>query len=404
MLGLRVRELPDMVAESGDSTKTSPRSLAAEDIQGDVVWMLNPTKRLASSTGLAWLGVLSLASCSTPPAQPIEILAELQARPGNPAITFDGRLLFTQHPIDQPEFKVVELREDGEIRPFPTKNWSRDRMGAVLGIEARSNGLVWMLDMGGNGLSPKIIAWDTKRESLAHQIQIPETVRVESSFLQDLAVVEKHGIVVLADMTLPGPFDAPEPALIVVDIDMGTARRVLQSDPSFMPTVDRIVVEGSPLQTKTKGGDLRDLRMALNPITVDPAQEWIYYGAMSGTQIYRIPTKVLANPELGDEAIRASIEPYAKKAPSDGFRVDGQGQVFVTDLEGNGIGVATPDGYRLEFTDPSIAWADGLAFDRDGAVVVTVNQLHLHEKHHGGVGAGQPPYLILRLNEVRAKR
>ncbi len=367
--------------------------------------MLNPNSLWRCVGPLSLVTVLSLVGACAGPPQSIEVLAELKTRPGNPAVTVDGRLLFSQHPLDNPEFKVVELTKEGEVIPFPTTSWSRDRLGAVIGLEARSNGLVWILDMGGGGISPKLVAWDARNDSLAHQIQIPETVRVPSSFLQDMAIVERYGVVVIADMTLPGPFATPEPAFLVIDIETGLAWRVLEGDPSFMPTVGEINIGDTRLEVLTDGGDVRPHRMALNPISVDPAQEWIYYGAVSGERIYRIPTAALANQELTPDELRDTIEPYADKAPSDGFRVDGQGRVFVTDLEQSGIGIATPEGYEVALSDPAIfPWPDGLAFDGSGSLIVTVNQLHRHPDLNGGEDESKAPYAILRLNDLKAER
>lgn len=350
------------------------------------------------------LWLLLVASCASS-SQPVEVLAEPMIRPGDPAVTVDGRLIFSQHPLDAPDWQVVELLDNGEIVPFPTPSWSRDRLGAVIGIEARSDGLVWILDMGGKGITPKLIAWDSVRGSLAHQIQIPETVRVDSSYLQDLAIIEKYGVAVIADMTLPEPFGTPEPALIVVDIETGLARRVLQGDPSFLPTVNSITIGDARVERLTAGGDLRALQLSLNPITVDPSQDWIYYGAASGHRIYRLPTAALADPELSPDELRATIETYAQKAPSNGIRVDGQGRVFVTDVQASGIGLATPTGYEVLLSDPDLfPWPDGLAFDRSGALIVTVNQLHRHPELNGGDDESKPPYKILRLNEWKALR
>ena len=348
------------------------------------------------------------ASCATP-GESVEVLALLETRPGNPAVTVDGRILFSQHPLDAPEFKVVELRENGDVVPFPSSSWSRDRLGAVIGIEARSNGLVWILDMGGGGISPKLMAWDALNDTLAHQHQIPAPARVEASFLQDLAVVERYGIVVIADMTLPGPFATPEPALIVVDIETGAARRVLQGHASFMPTLPDVTIEdprgNTRLAALTDGGDVRALKLGLNGISVDPSQDWIYFGCVSGESVFRIPTAALANPELAQEDLGAMIEVYGDKGPSDGLRVDGQGRVFVTDLEQSGIGIATPDGYELVVSGTDLyAWPDGLAFDQDGSLIVTVNQLHRHPSLNGGKHGGTVDYVILRLNDLKAQR
>ena len=57
--------------------------------------------------------------------QEVVIIAEFQQRPGNPAVTPDGRMIVSMQPIDAPEIKVVEVLSDGTNRPFPNEEWSR---------------------------------------------------------------------------------------------------------------------------------------------------------------------------------------------------------------------------------------------------------------------------------------
>ena len=131
----------------------------------------------------------------------------------------------------------------------------------------------------------------------------------------------------------------------------------------------------------------------------------MYYGAASGGQVYRIPAGALADPELPPEELQALIEPYASKPVSDGFRVDGHGRVIVTDLSESGIGVTGPLGYELLIADSErLRWPNGLAFDSNGAVIVTVNELHRHPELNGGEDESSGSYAILRLNEVKAEQ
>jgi hypothetical protein len=57
----------------------------------------------------------------------LEVLARLDARPGNPALTPDGRLIVSLHPFPYGEPSpnhVVEVKEDGSTQPFPNDDWS----------------------------------------------------------------------------------------------------------------------------------------------------------------------------------------------------------------------------------------------------------------------------------------
>ncbi len=61
------------------------------------------------------LSLLLCAACATQPepAGELELVAELDQAPGNIAVTPDGRLILSQHPIFRPDIKVVELLPDG---------------------------------------------------------------------------------------------------------------------------------------------------------------------------------------------------------------------------------------------------------------------------------------------------
>ena len=63
------------------------------------------------------LPVLLCAACATrpDPTSRLESVAVLSQGPGNIAVTPDGRLIISQHPIYQPEIRVVELVEDIDV-------------------------------------------------------------------------------------------------------------------------------------------------------------------------------------------------------------------------------------------------------------------------------------------------
>jgi hypothetical protein len=48
-------------------------------------------------------------------------------------------------------------------------------LSAVIGVQSDCNGVVWIMDMGGGELPPKMVAWDTKRGELHRIITIPRT-------------------------------------------------------------------------------------------------------------------------------------------------------------------------------------------------------------------------------------
>ncbi|MFN6955035.1 MAG: L-dopachrome tautomerase-related protein [Acetobacteraceae bacterium] len=326
-------------------------------------------------------------------------------RIGNPAVTPDGRLLVSRHPLDAPEFKVVEVpRDGGPALPFPNPEVSRG-LDAVIGVRAGEDGVVWMLDMGPR---PRFVGWDTRRDALAGEVPIPAVVLRPNSFLQDFALDQTRGLAFVADMTRGDLVGDSSPAIVAVDLRGGApARRLLQGHPSTQPPDEALVAEGRPLAIARDGAAAPvEARFGLNPITITTDDAWVIYGAMNGNGLWRVPAAALANAALSADALAARVERHREKRGSDGISVDGAGNVYVTDVAASAIGVATENGYRVLARDPALLrWPDGFAFGPDGWLYVTVNQLHLHPAVNGGRGdEGRAPWLVVRIRPLAAGR
>lgn len=356
-------------------------------------------KSLLPAAAFATFGLAGTAQ-----AQPTltEVASFSETRPGNVAVAPDGRIFVSMQPLDAPTYKVVEVRADGTLTPSPTEDWADGPAGevglaAVIGIAAGSDGTIWMLDTGGPETPPKLVGWDTNTNSLAANIPIPADVVVSNSFLQDFALDEDRGVAIIADMTLGNLAGETRPALIVVDLETGAARRLLEGHETFVPPETPVEIDGQRLSNLREDGSTVDLRFGLNPIAIDPSFEWVYYGAVSGTGLYRLPAAMLADPEVDENALAAAIVPYGEKSPSDGIVVDGEGRVFVTDIVASAVGVATAEGYRILVQDERLSWPDGFALGHDGALYVTQNDLHLHPAFNRGEEGGTPPYGLFRI-------
>lgn len=110
------------------------------------------------------------------PTSGFDILAKLVQGPGNVTVTTTGRIIFSQHQFYQPQYSVVELKENGDVVPFPNRdlndrtNDSGLKLDSVLGIRTDAGGIVWMLDNGmRSGVSPKLVGWNSKTDKL-HRI------------------------------------------------------------------------------------------------------------------------------------------------------------------------------------------------------------------------------------------
>ncbi len=345
-------------------------------------------------------------------APELEVAARLDDRPGNPALTPDGRLVLSLHPFPFGEpspYRVVEVLEDGGTHPFPNEAWSTEPdedgvgLSAVIGVQSDRRGVVWILDMGGEGLPPKLVAWDTRRDELHRVITIPPHATVPNSFQQDLAVDEVRGAVFIADVGRGDLFGPSDPAIVAVDLNTGHVRRALEGHPSLQPEEDLSVeIEGRPIRAENPQGVLEEPKIGLDPIVIDPANEWVYYGSIHGTSVYRVRAADLLDPSLPKEELAGRVERHGEKPPCDGISIDAAGNIYVTDLENNAVGVTAPDGsYRILVRDDErLAWPDGFSYGPDGHLYVAVSQLHRSAVFNAGEETSQPPFEVLRFRPL----
>lgn len=187
----------------------------------------------------------------------------------------------------------------------------------------------------------------------------------------------------------------------MVDLRSGKARRVLVDQPSLLASGVSAVVGGKTIRTLDGQGQQHALAIALDPVTIDPEYQWVYFGAMTGSTLYRIPAAVLADEQSSDAEKARAIETYGPKVMSDGISIDSAGNVYVSDLAANAVGVTSQGRYRTLVELPAEAsWPDGFAFSADGWVYLTMNQLDRTATLNGGQEQGVAPYRLVRFRPL----
>ena len=306
-------------------------------------------------------------------------MAELPAPPGNLALAADGRVFFTYHPEAGPDTpaRVAELSPDGSVRPFPNEAWQRPREGphfvTPLGVRIDARQRLWVLDHGDYGdETPALYAFDLKTRALVHRFDFPSEVAGWGSMLNDLVVDAERGWVYMAE---PGPYTF-DPALIVYSIGRRRAWRVLEDTDPVSALDQHLVVQGRFM--KVYG---LPLQIAIDTIALSPDGETLYFGPLSGDQLYQLPTarlRALSSGDQPEEALLAEVRPLGKKPTSDGGVADARG-VYLTAVEHDALAVLRLDG-RLESLVQSpelLAWPDGLALSQDGRwLYASVSELH----------------------------
>ena len=359
-------------------------------------------KNLKSALALATLMSFNAAHASNN----IEVVAQFDGtRPGNLTVTPEGRIIVSMQPLDAPEFRVVELMANGSLKPFPTRDWAdgpeKGKVGlsSVIGVDTTAEGVVYILDMGSETAPAQIVAWDSVKNHLVKTIEIDKKAIVANSFLQDFALDTKRNMMYIADTTLGNLVGESKSAFVVVDLETGRARRVLEAQAELMSPKQKLVINGSLMSAKHADGSKEAIYFGLNPITIDAQNKWVYFGTVNGDKIYRIPASVLADEKASVKKQVSSIEFFSDKKPSDGMIIGPKGNIYVGDVEKNAIAISNKDGYHILAQDKKLLdWADGFSIDKkNGYLYVTQNQLHLHAALNEGEEGGTKPYHLLRI-------
>jgi sugar lactone lactonase YvrE len=164
-------------------------------------------------------------------------------------------------------------------------------------------------------------------------------------------------------------------ALVVLDLNTGTARRLLAGHPSTQSEDVWLTVEG---ERWVKEG--KKPHMHADGIALSPDKGYLYYHALTGYTLYRISTFALTDATLNDDTLAEKVENLGRTCAPDGMLFDPQGNLYLGDLESNAIVYRTPDG-RLNtlVQDERLKWPDTFTMDAQGNLYVTTSRIHQME-------------------------
>lgn len=324
------------------------------------------------------------------PASALEVVAELPTPPGNIAVSAQGRVFVSLHPEARPSQTLVEL-VNGQARPWPSAE-AQTRFTDVLGIRIDAQNRLWTLDNGGHGLKPvKLTAFDLASGAVLREIVFDRAIAGLGSHYNDLQISADGGTVYIADAS----FFGLKPALVVVDLASGQARRLLESHPSVVAEKYIPVVQGR----KMEAFGLVAIRPGVDSIALSRDDQWLYYAPISSQHLYRIRSADLRNPALSAEQLAGQVETLAPKTMSDGLSSDDQGRIYLSDLEHSAIVRYTPETGALEtlIKTETLRWPDGYSFGPDGWLYVTGSALHQVIGLPPSSVAAHAPYPVFRL-------
>ncbi len=314
----------------------------------------------------------------------------------------DGSLFFSLHQFYETRERVVRVDRGGEISAFPSEEISTGRLGdslptldAVMGIRGGQGGMVWMLDNGRRGETlAKVVGWDPAINRL-HQIRyLPSPATLPTSFVADFAVDPVEPFIYISD-----PASGDDAAIIVLNLQTGMSRRVLQGHSSVVPENIPLIVQNQKLQVLRPDGSIAEPLAGVNPITIDRRGRWLYYGPMKGQQLYRISTTLLQNDSAPAAEIEQGVESYSAKPICDSIAIDARDFIYVADLTESAIRVIQPKDRRMEtyLKDPKLSWPDGLTFGNDGRLYFFCSQIHRSAVYNGGQDSTSAPFPVYRI-------
>jgi sugar lactone lactonase YvrE len=345
--------------------------------------------RLTSMTLLfgTLLATTSLAQQSAAPTQStaqLEQVISFDHQVTGVTVSKDGRIFvnFPRWTEDAP-ISVAEVTREGQIKPYPDDQWNswrnakKNQMSAgdhfvcVQSVVADAHGNLWVVDPAAPATAPvvpggpKLVRIDLATNKVAQVIRFDETVAPQGSYLNDVRFSPDGRFAYLTDAGAKG-------ALVVVELQNGKARRVLDGHPSTQPEKNVVVkTDGQELRRP----DGRGVEFAADSIALSPDGRELYWKALTGRTLYRIEAHALEDPRLSDKELEARVERVTETEPTDGLWIDGQGRLYLSAIEQDAVKVRDEDRITTLVQDKRLRWPDTFSEAPDGTLYVTSSRI-----------------------------
>ncbi|MBX9649913.1 MAG: hypothetical protein K2X57_22970 [Xanthobacteraceae bacterium] len=307
---------------------------------------------------------------------------------------------------------VMEIHADGSRTPFPDAEWNRrfDTLPpgadpAVHFVNVQSETLdaedhLWIVDHGsprGKGVIPggaKLVEIDLAANKTILTVVIDPALAPEKSFVNDARIDIKRGYAYITETGVGG--------VLVIDLATGEQRRALTAGEWIDVAPEGPTVEGITVPQSARAKVPR----TPDGIALSDDGDWLYLQAhpwLSRTT-YRIRTAVLCDASIRPDDAAQHIERVASTVFADGIQLDKEGNLYLTDVERNGIARLRPGASEVELiaADRSLSWPDSIGLAPNGALYVPVAQFH-RRAAVAGSDRSQPPYAVFRIDLERHK-
>ncbi len=298
-------------------------------------------------------------------------------------VSADGRI-FVNFPrwTEDVDISVAEL-VDGKRQPYPNAEWNgwsnlesaevsaEDHFVNVQSVVADGDGSLWVLDPAApatgfiveNG--PKLVQIDLASDDVVRVIAFGPDVAPQGSYLNDVRFSPDGGHAYITDS---GPADA----LIVVDLETGEGRRVLEDHFSVVVDPDVTVTHaGEPVRRP----DNRAAAFAADSIALSQDGETLFWKPLTGTTLYSIAIDVLDDPSRSVDEVAAAVLDRGEVGVTDGLWMDGAGRIYLSNVEDDAVRRWADGEVSLVLQDDRLRWPDTFSEGPDGAIYVTTSRI-----------------------------
>ena len=297
-------------------------------------------------------------------------------------VSAEGRV-FVNFPrwTDDAPISVAEVLPNGSLRPYPDEKWNswRNAKAGDMPVDGHfvcvqsvvaAHGALWVLDPAAPGNEkilpggPKLVRIDLATDKVTQVIAFPEDVALQGTYLNDIRFSLDGLTGYITDSGARG-------AIIVVDLESGSAFRALDGHGSTQPERDVVVeVDGAPLRRP----DGRQPVFAADGIALSNDGVVLYYQALTGRTLYAIETASLA-PGSPEGSAEAAVRTVGTTHVADGMWMSSEDMLFITSPGDNSVKRLSGGALETVVQDNRLRWPDTLSEGPDGSMYVTASRI-----------------------------
>ncbi|MCY0386068.1 hypothetical protein OVY01_02170 [Robbsia sp. Bb-Pol-6] len=300
-------------------------------------------------------------------------------------VTRDGRIFVSLTQSEGPGASLAEVGKDGSLRPYPDAAWNQWGDGTdpthhfmhVNALRIGPDGMLWAVDSGNKGIgggthavpgAGKLVQIDPATDQVKRIYALVAPTQKDGSYFDDVRFNGRH-----AYLTDPGAV-----GLVVLDLDTGASRRVLDGHPL---SIDHAPIYADGVKLHLPNG--KEKRVGLDQLEVSPDGRYLYYQPIPGP-LARIATRYLDDPALSPAQVDAHAERWLDTWSTGGTATDAAGNIYASDLNTRSVRRIAPDRtVTTVISDPRLTWIDAM-WVQDGYLYMPAAQINRTPATTGG--------------------